>query len=123
MEEDTSEKVLFDLDLMDISDLRLMARQNNVSTDGDRHALLSRIRESFGFDFDDQIEVAVSSVSDSRSAKTKRLAEGPEQPAKKAKKVPSSSTVTSATTRTSSAEVRPGSDGVSGNYVSKFFNN
>ena len=100
------EEVLFDLDQMDISDLRLMARQNNLSTDGDRLALLSRIRESFGFDFDDQIEVTVE------SAKTKRLAEAPEQPAKKAKKVPPSSTLTSATTGTSSADIQPGEHNV-----------
>ena len=116
-------EVLFDLDQMDISDLRLMARQNNLTTDGDRLALLSRIRESFGFDFDDQIEVTVSSASDSTPAKTERLAEAPEQPAKKAKKVPPSSTLTSATTGKSSAKVRAGSDGASGNYVSKFSNN
>ena len=117
MEEDTSEEVLFDLDQMDISDLRLMARQNNLSTDGERLDLLSRIRESFGFDFDDQIEVTVA------SAKTKRLDEAPEQPAKRAKKVPASSTVTSATTGTSSAEVQPSDNRVEPNVPSTSFGN
>ena len=114
MDEDSSEEVLFDLDQMDISDLRLMARQNDLSTEGGRAALLSRIRESFGFNFDDQIEVAVASASDSKSEQTKNLTVAPEQPAKqgpdakRAKKAPSSSTVTSAATGRSSAEVKPG---------------
>ena len=50
MAEDTNEKVLHDLDLMEISDLRLMARQNDLRFDGTRAELLSRIKAEFGFE-------------------------------------------------------------------------
>ena len=103
MEEDTSEEVCFDLDQMDLIDLRLMARQNDLSDEGGRVALLSRIRESFGFDFDDQIQVTVESGSSkTRSENTKGLVEQ-DPVAKRAKKAPSLSTSTSATTGTSRA--------------------
>jgi hypothetical protein len=50
--EDTGEpdeQVLFELDLMKIEDLQLMAWQNELSTEGDRVSLISRIKDSFGF--------------------------------------------------------------------------
>ena len=104
MEEDNSddrERVLFDLDKMNLTDLRLMAHQNDLSTEGGRVSVLSRIRRSFGFDFDDQIEVAIASGTAGSSKTTSEEPVG-----KRAKKSPSSSTSTSATT--SSAEVQPG---------------
>ena len=48
---DTGEQVLFELDLMKIENLQLMAWQNELSTEGDRNSLINRIRESFGFGF------------------------------------------------------------------------
>ena len=47
---ETSEQVLFELDLMNLEDLRLMAWQNDLSTEGERISLISRIKESFGFE-------------------------------------------------------------------------
>ena len=47
---DTSEKVLNDLDKLDIDDLRLMARQNGLCFDGEKIELLNRIKTSFGFE-------------------------------------------------------------------------
>ena len=46
---ESGEQVLFELELMKIEDLQLMAWQNDLSTEGDRVSLISRIKESFGF--------------------------------------------------------------------------
>ena len=50
MAEDSSEKVMHDLDLLEIDDLRIMARQNDLQFDGTRAELLSRIKAAFGFE-------------------------------------------------------------------------
>ena len=49
MEEDTSEKLIKDLEGMEIDDLRLMARQNDLSYNGTKSQLLSRIKTHFGY--------------------------------------------------------------------------
>ena len=110
MEEDNDnceserEKVLFDLDEMNLTDLRLMAHQNGLSTEGGRVSVLSRLRQSFGFDFDDQIEVAMASGTAGSSKTTSEKPVKQEPVAKRAKKSPSTSTSATA----SSAEVQPG---------------
>ena len=50
MAEDTSEKVLHDLDLLEIDDLRIMARQNGLQFEATKAELLSRIKIMFGFE-------------------------------------------------------------------------
>ena len=47
---DSWEKVMHDLDLLEIDDLRIMARQNDLQFDGTRAELLSRIKVAFGFE-------------------------------------------------------------------------
>ena len=49
MEEDTSEKVIKDLENLEVDDLRLMARQNELSYNGTKSELLSRIKTHFGY--------------------------------------------------------------------------
>ena len=56
--DDSSDGVLCDLNEMDEVDLRIMARQNNLSSEGGRLSLLRRIREEFDFG-EEQIEVSV----------------------------------------------------------------
>ena len=49
MAEDTSEKVLDDLNKLEIDDLRLMASQSGLPFDGEKIELLERIKLCFGF--------------------------------------------------------------------------
>ena len=51
---DTTEKVLNDLDKLEIDDLRLMARQNGLSYDGEKIELLNRIKRCLGFEIKNQ---------------------------------------------------------------------
>jgi hypothetical protein len=66
MTEDTSEKVMHDLNLMETADLRLMARQNNLSFDGTKDQLLSRIKAAFGYG--NEKEEKVSKINESKRA-------------------------------------------------------
>ena len=58
--DDSTDEVLCDLNEMDELDLRIMARQNNLSPEGGRLSLLRRIRELFDLG-EEQIEVSIKS--------------------------------------------------------------
>ena len=47
MEEDTSDQALFDLEQLETNVLRLMARRNGLSPEGERDSLLRRIKQKF----------------------------------------------------------------------------
>ena len=66
MAEDTNEKVLHNLNLLETDDLRLMARQNNLSFAGTKDQLLSRIKVAFGYG--DEKEEKVSKINESKRA-------------------------------------------------------
>ena len=66
MAEDTREKVLHDLNLMETNNLRLMARQNHLRFDGTKDQLLSRIKAAFGYG--DEKEEKVSKINQSKRA-------------------------------------------------------
>ena len=67
MAEDTNEKVIRDLALMEIDDLRFMARQNDLQFDGTKAELLSRIKAAFGFENEASGKVSRLYTLDSRS--------------------------------------------------------
>ena len=96
MEEDTSDKVIQDLENMDIDDLRLMARQNDLRYDGTKSNLLSRIKTHFGYP---SHEGKISNLSGAASSSSSTA-----QPSTSA----SRATETAGTTRTASAEVPHG---------------
>ena len=91
MEEDTSEKVIKDLEDMETDDLRLMARQNDLSYNGPKSELLSRIKAHFG----------ISDLSGAASLSSSKAEPSTSATASKA-------TGTDSKTRTASAEALHG---------------
>ena len=67
MAEDSSEKVMNDLELLEIDDLRFMARQNDLQFGGTRAELLSRIKVAFDFE-NAKIEKAKTNANPNNNA-------------------------------------------------------
>ena len=99
MAEDTSEKVLHDLDLLEIDDLRIMARQNGLQFEGTKAELLSRIKIMFGFE-NEKVDIE---ESNQRKKKVKEMPKINES-----KRASNSSSLPTATAPKSTRTIFPG---------------
>ena len=115
--DDSSDGVLCDLNEMDELDLRIMARQNNLSPEGGRLSLLRRIRELFDLG-EEHVEVSIKSKT--RAAEKLDQQEPASKRAKKeTTKVPSASPppMPAAPSGSSGPKPGPSSQGRSGPQI------
>ena len=99
MAEDTSEKVLHDLDLLEIDDLRIMARQNGLQFDGTKAELLSRIKAVFGFE-NEKLDIEESNQQEEEVEEMSKIHES--------KRASNSSSLPTATAQKSTRTIFPG---------------